>query len=82
MLYLDTVNKLINKYNYTDSAISFIGLHYNYNKLKDNTLSANLMTVSNEQLYDVSGRPESPYESKTLHKHYTATQNDLLTLYN
>lgn len=66
MLYLDTVNRLINKYNYTDSAISFIGLHYNYNKLKDYTLTNNLMTVSNEQLYDVSGRPESPYENKTI----------------
>lgn len=66
MLYLDTVNRLINKYNYTDSAISFIGLHYNYDKLKDYTLTNNLMTVSNEQLYDVSGRPESPYENKTL----------------
>src|SRR5690606_31969844 len=60
------VNRLINKYNYDSLPISFIGLHYNYNKLKDYTLTNNLMTVSNEQLYDVSGRPESPYEAKTL----------------
>jgi len=46
--------------------ISFVGLHYNYNKLKDYTLTNNLMTVSNEQLYDVANRPESPYESKEL----------------
>ncbi len=66
LLYLDTLNRFINKYNYDSLPISFIGLHYNYNKLKDYTLTNNLMTVSNEQLYDVSGRTESPYETKTL----------------
>lgn len=66
MLYLDTVNNLINEYNYTDSVITFIGLHYHYNKLKDYALTNNLMTVSNEQLHDVSGRVESPYESNEL----------------
>lgn len=39
LLYLDTVNRLINKYNYDSLPISFIGLHYNYNKLKDYTLT-------------------------------------------
>ena len=66
MLYLDTVNRLINRFNYSNMPISFVGLHYNYNKLKDYTLTNNLMTVSNEQLYDVANRPESPYESKEL----------------
>jgi hypothetical protein len=66
MLYLDTVNRLVNKYAYTSQPISFIGLYYNYQKLRDDAVTSNLMYVSNDQLYDVSGRTQSPYESREL----------------
>lgn len=66
MLYLDTVNRLINKFNYSSMPISFIGLHYSYNKLRDDAVTNNLMYVSNDQLYDVSGRTQTPYESREL----------------
>jgi hypothetical protein len=66
MLYLDSVNRLIRKFNYTNMPITFIGLDYNYNKLRDDAITNNLMYVSNDHLYDVSGRTQSPYESKEL----------------
>ena len=40
LLYLDTVNRLINKYSSDTLPISFVGLHYNYEKLKDNAVTA------------------------------------------
>ncbi|MBN8835527.1 MAG: hypothetical protein ABS68_04555 [Niastella sp. SCN 39-18] len=33
LLYLDTVNRLIDKYNKKNLPINFIGLHYNYEKI-------------------------------------------------
>lgn len=66
MLYLDTINRLINQYNYTSMPITFIGLDYNYNKLRDDAVANNLMYVSNDQLYDVSGRTQSPYMGEEL----------------
>lgn len=66
LLYLDTVNRLINKYSSDTLPISFVGLHYNYEKLKDNAVTANLLSVSNDRFYDVPGRPANPFEYKTL----------------
>lgn len=66
MLYLDSVNRLINKYNFTSMPISFISLNFNYNKLRDDAVTSNLMYASNDHLYDVSGRTQSPYENKEL----------------
>ena len=66
LLYLDTVNRLIDKYNNKNLPINFIGLHYNYEKLKDNAVTANLLSVSNDRFYDVAGRPATPFETKTL----------------
>jgi len=66
LLYLDTINKLINKYSFPDQVITFACLYYNYNSLKSYTLTNNLMTVSNDQLFDVPNRPESPYQNNEL----------------
>lgn len=66
LLYLDTINRLVNTYNHTSDPISIIGLYYNYQQLKSTAISGNLMTVTNEQLYDVAGRTQSPYDTKEL----------------
>lgn len=66
LLYLDTINRRINSYNHTSDPISFIGLYYNYQQLKSTAVSGNLMTVTNEQLRDVAGRTQSPYDTKEL----------------
>ncbi|HEX7847915.1 MAG TPA: hypothetical protein VF476_19075, partial [Chitinophagaceae bacterium] len=66
LLYLDTINRLINKFNYTSMPISFACFNYNYNKIKDNAITNNLMYVNSDQLYDVVNRTESPYETKEL----------------
>lgn len=44
---------------------SLMVMHYNFNTLKPDALTNNLFTVSNDQLYDVSGRPQSPYQQQT-----------------
>lgn len=66
MLYLDTINRLINSYNYSSMPVTFIGFDYNYNKLRDDAITSNLLSVANDRLYDVSGRTQSPYETKEL----------------
>jgi hypothetical protein len=40
-------------------------LNYNYQVLRDDALTANLMYAINEQLYDVPNRTQSPYLTKT-----------------
>ncbi|MDA9554938.1 hypothetical protein N9R54_01770 [Pelobium sp.] len=40
-------------------------LNYNYQVLRADAISANLMYASNDQLYDVSNRTQSPYTLKT-----------------
>lgn len=66
LLGLDSINRLIDKYNYSNMPITFISQHYNYQKFKDNAITSNLISVSGERLYDVSGRPSTPYETKSL----------------
>ncbi|WP_343693248.1 T9SS type A sorting domain-containing protein [Chitinophaga sp.] len=66
MQALPTVNNQINAYNYTSMPITFAGLYMNYQKLRDDAITANLMTVSNDQIYDVPGRTSSPYLTKEL----------------
>jgi hypothetical protein len=43
--------------------IPFAILSYNYHQIEPSAFNDNLLTVSNEQLYDVPNRPRSPYES-------------------
>lgn len=66
MLYLDTINRLINKYNYTSMPVTFAGLYYSYQRFRDDAVTANLISISNGRLYDVAGRTQNPYESKRL----------------
>jgi hypothetical protein len=40
-------------------------MHYNFNSLNPDALTNNLFAVNNDQLYDVSGRPQSPYLQQT-----------------
>lgn len=44
--------------------IVFTGLHYRYERFKSNAVSSNLVYISNNKIYDVSGRPTTPYEVK------------------
>ena len=62
LLYLDIINQLINKYNYTAMPVTFVGLYYNYEGFKDKAVTANLMNVSNGRLYDVAGRLQSSFQ--------------------
>lgn len=66
MPYLDALNQLINSYNYTAMPVTFVSLYYNYQRLHDDAINANLMYESNEQLYDVPGRQQSPYVNEEL----------------
>jgi hypothetical protein len=66
MLGLDSVNRLLSSYSDGSTPVTFAGLYYHYDRLKDNAISSNLMSVSNDQLYDVPGRPESPYQVEEL----------------
>ncbi|WP_422355362.1 T9SS type A sorting domain-containing protein [Roseivirga pacifica] len=62
---LDSYNSVAkNQQSIDGETVNFMMLHIEYNKLKSNAVTSNLMSVSNDQLYDVSGRQSSPYEVK------------------
>jgi PKD-like domain len=63
---LSTINTALENSQTTSTAIPIVLLHANYNDLRSDALTANLMTISNEQIFDVAGRTQSPYQSKTL----------------
>ena len=48
----------------TGTTVPFVSLHYNYQVLRPDAVSSGLMYSSNDQLYDVAGRPYSPYLTK------------------
>jgi hypothetical protein len=48
------------------NAIPISMLHWNYNDMKANAVTTNLLSITNDQLFDVAGRSQSPYQSKTL----------------
>jgi hypothetical protein len=66
MLYLDTLNRLLSKYAYTNQPISMAVLYYHYQSIKPNAISSNLLRVSNGQLFDVAGRTQSPYNTNEM----------------
>lgn len=66
ILYLDTVNRLINRFAGPTAPLSFVSLNYYYQRLRDDALSSNLLTESNEKLYDVAGRPTHPFQTEEL----------------
>lgn len=49
----------------TNGATGLAILHYNYNSYRDDAVSAGLVTISNDQIYDVANRGQSPYADKT-----------------
>jgi hypothetical protein len=46
----------------SEGTTSLAVIHLKYNKFKDNAITSGLLTVSNDKLYDVSGK--NPYEEK------------------
>ena len=48
----------------TTSSIPLIGLHYKYDKYRADAVSQNLVYIANDQIYDVAGRTQSPFEIK------------------
>ena len=61
-----SLNTTINSYVADNLAMPFVLLHYNYNTLRSDAISAGLFTASGDQLYDVPGRSQSPYLQKTV----------------
>ncbi|RWZ85748.1 MAG: T9SS type A sorting domain-containing protein [Hydrotalea sp. AMD] len=66
LLYLDTINKLFNQYAPPSDPISFACLYYNYQSIDPNAINNNQIYVSNNQLFDVNGRNQSPYINNEL----------------
>jgi hypothetical protein len=58
---LATINQRLDTYK-DNYEIVLAATHMQYYRLKDNTLSSNLMYVNNDQLYDTPGRIGSPYQ--------------------
>lgn len=65
MQTLPAVNTVIDNQT-TGSTIPIPILHYDYAALKPNAITSNLLRASNNQLFDVAGRAQSPYEQRTL----------------
>jgi hypothetical protein len=61
---LDTLNARFEQY--TGSAIQVPLIHYDFNGLKSNAVSSNLLSVQNQQFKDVIGRTQSPYSSHSV----------------
>lgn len=66
LLRLDTINNRIANLAGLSNPINFAVLHYNYQGLREDAVSANLFTVNNDQLFDVPSRTQSPYTNNTL----------------
>ena len=52
--------------NFEDEIIDIPIIAYDYDVLKENSIADNLLYIQNNQLYDVAGRTESPYEKKSV----------------
>jgi len=52
-------------------------LYTNYNDLRPDALSLNLMTYSNNQIFDVAGRSQNPYRTQTLFAAAPSVRTDL-----
>lgn len=62
-----TVNTSINSFtNYTNQTAAIPLLLMNYSALNENAVAQNLFTVSNNQIFDVPGRTQSPYVQRIL----------------
>jgi len=63
---LSAVNSIIKNYETSSDAIPISLLYVNYNDLRPDAITSNLLTGSNEQLYDVAGRSAIPFRSQTM----------------
>lgn len=64
---LATVNSRINTIKQTyPGAIPIAVMRWDYATIRPDAVSANLLRVQNEQLYDVAGRTQSPYLTKSV----------------
>lgn len=66
MLYLDTLNRRLNKYSFADQPVSMTVLFSRYQTIKSNAITADLLREENGQLVDVAGRTQSPYNYKEI----------------
>ncbi|MEM1406719.1 MAG: DNRLRE domain-containing protein [Bacteroidota bacterium] len=46
------------------NSVPLISLHYKYEKYRADAMSQNLVYIANDQIYDVAGRTQSPFEIK------------------
>lgn len=63
MSYIDVVNSNLNQYH--SDTINLVGLNFDYNTIRTDAITSNLLRVTNDQLFDVAGRTQSPYLKKT-----------------
>jgi hypothetical protein len=64
--HLDSINARIENYPNIEEEIQIPVLHYDYNSLKVDAVSSNLLYVNSNKLYDVTGRTQSPYLNHTI----------------
>ncbi len=65
MTDLTVVNTQISSF-VNDAATPIVLLYGNYASMRNDALSQNLFTVSNQRIFDVPGRTQSPYTTNTL----------------
>jgi hypothetical protein len=63
---LGGINSALQPYNNPDSIDALAVMFYYYNSFKSNAITSNLVKDSCDQLYDVPGRAQSPYQTDTL----------------
>jgi hypothetical protein len=78
LLYLDTINNLLNKFSVLGNPVNFVVSYYNYQGMDTNSITKNLISISNGQLFDVPGRTQSPYITYSMFAVAT-TQQSLFT---
>ena len=57
-------NQITSVASQNSSSVMLTGLHYRYERFKSNAVSSNLVSISSNKIYDVAGRPTTPYEIK------------------
>lgn len=65
MISLPAVNNLIDTSRSKGNSTVAV-LYGQYASLKPNSLSSNLLTLTNQQFYDVAGRSQIPYQTNNL----------------
>jgi hypothetical protein len=63
---LEAINEKIHNLVSRKRAITFALMNYRYQSIREDALNKNLITVHNDQLYDVPARTQSPYQLKRM----------------